>query len=440
VTAAALVLPDGLTVDMLAAAALVEAGPVDPELAPCAACGDPPIAHDNQHTYHPDPIWRLALQAQAAADRTVMDDIVAQLNTEHIPSGKTGPSPSDAGACRRALWYRDRPPADYTPRQIDERRAAIGTLIHAAGAHARSMRYPWRRYEMTVAIPGLDRGGRIDEYDPVFGEVVDWKTAGQAKWEIVGDDGPTPDMWAQPRIYAYALDMAGYPVRRIRIITINRDIGAEESFAEDHDPAKGLAALDALTEAATMIEAGVVPPRDGYGTRDWRCKWCPAMEHCWNVDRAAELGRSPESLTVLGERPDDPSIAWAGREAITLAGERLALEKREERAKGLLQGIRPGVYGADGDQPVEVFLDWHTSYGYKAAYERLAGLYELPDEVRPPLAEVDEVPKKTTRKTAAKRVRAAKRAAARKPRGKALPAADAAGAQLAAQVAEETMQ
>lgn len=434
---AALELPAGLTVDMLAAAALVEAGPVDPLLAPCAACGEPPLVHDDAHTYHADAVWALALAAQDAADRPVMDDIVARLDAEHVPSGKTGPSPSDAGACRRALWYRDRPPADYTPRQIDERRAALGNLIHQAGAHARAVLYPWRCYEMVVAVPGLDRGGRVDEYDPVLGEVIDWKSAGQAKWQIIGDDGPTDDQWSQGRIYGYALDMAGYPVRRIRIIQINRDTGAEESFAEDYDPAAGLAALDALTEAATMIEAGVVPPRDGYGPRDWRCKWCPAMDHCWSTVRAAEVGRSPESLTILGEQPEDPSIAWAGRTVLTLSADRLAREKAEKRAKSLLQGIKPGTYGQDSDQPVEVYLDWSTSYAYKAAYEQLRALYELPDDLRPPLAEVGEVEKKSSSTTAVRRPRAAKRAAARKPRGKALPAAEAAGAQLAAEIGEE---
>lgn len=422
-----LVLPEGMTAEMMAAAALLDAGPVDPELVPCVVCGEPPLVHGDDHGHELPPVYALALAAAAADGRQVMDDIVAQLDTEHVPSGRKGPSASDAGKCRRFLWYRDRPPADYVPRVIDSRRAALGTILHKAAAEARAKRYPWRRYELTVAVPGLDRVCRVDEYDGVLGRVGDLKSAGQAKWQIVGADGPTDDQWRQVRINAYALDMAGYPVRELEIMQVNRDTGAEEHFREEYDPGKALAALDDLIEAATMVEVGVVPPRDGLGPSDWRCQWCPALDHCWQTARAAELGRSPESLVALGEVPDDPSIAWAARESLRLRDLRLALEKREALAKALLQGVKTGAYDQDApDGGVELYEDWTTSYSYKEAYELLRDLYELPDDVRPPLEEVGDVPKKHSKKTAVRRPRAAARAADRRRPKKALPAAEAA--------------
>ncbi|MFI7608837.1 hypothetical protein ACIBTV_27505 [Micromonospora sp. NPDC049366] len=429
-------LPEGITPDMMAAAALLDAGPVDPDLIPCGRCGEPPLVHDADHPHETPPAYALALAAAAADGREVMADLVEHLDAEHVPSGKKGPSASDAGKCRRALWYRDRPPADYVPRTIDSRRAALGTILHKANAEVRAVRYPWRRYELRVAVPGLDRDCLVDEYDPVLGRVGDLKSAGEAKWAIVGDDGPTADQWAQLRINAYALDFAGYPVRELELIQVNRDTGAEEHFREDYDPAAGLAALDDLIEAATMVEAGVVPPRDGYGPRDWRCQWCPAMDHCWQTARAAELKRSPESLIALGETPDDPSIAWAGREVLTLSKARLELEKREARAKALLQGITPGQYDKDApDGGVEIVDKWSTSYGYKEAYETIRDLYELPDDVRPPLDQVGDVPKKRSKSTGVTKPRAATRAAdRRRPKPKALPAADAAAAAVAAQL------
>lgn len=433
-------LPAGITAEIMEAAALLDAGPIDPELVPCATCGEPPLVHGDDHAHQPAPVYALALAAAAAEDRQVMADVVDHLDAAHVPSGRKGPSPSDAGKCRRQLWYRDRPPADYTPREIDSRRAALGTITHDAATAARSARYPWRLYKLRVAIPGLDREGELDEYDPVLARVIDWKTAGEAKWAIVGDDGPTGDQWDQGDLYGYALDFLGYPVKDIAIVEINRDTGEEETFVRPYDPARSLAALDRLTEAATMIEAGVLPPRDGYGPRDWRCKWCPAMDHCWNTGRAKELGRSPVSLTLLGEVPDDPSIAWAGREVLKLSAERLALEKREAIAKDLVQGIEPKTYDEGApDGGVEVYEKWSTSYDYKGAYEALRDFYELPDDVRPPLEEVGEVKRRRSKSTAVKKPRAA-RAAARQPRKKKTTAADQAAATVAARLDTEGAQ
>ena len=438
---AALALPAGLDPVVMEAAALIEQGPIDPEMVPCVDCTVPLALHsasESGHWHDSPPAYRLALAAAAAADRPVMDDIVEHLAAGYMPSGEFGPRVSDAGACPRQVWYRERPPAGYVPRtDIDRRRAALGAVIHRAAEAARSVRYPWRRYEMPVAVPGLDKPGRVDEYDPVLGLVIDDMTAGRVKWDMVGDDGPA-EKWAQVRIYGYALEQAGWPVRTLRVIAINRDTGDEEPFDEDYDPELGLAALDELIAAATMIEAGVVPPRGGYGPKDWRCQWCPALEHCWQTGRAAELGRSPESLIALGEHPEDPSIAWVGREVLALSKARLELEKREKRAKALLQGIKPDIYGKDSEQPVEVFNDWNTSYGYKAAYEQAAALVDvlaslLPPDQRPDLAELT-VGKKTAKTTAVRRPRA-QRAASRRPRKPAeLPAAEAAGERLAAQI------
>jgi hypothetical protein len=434
---AALGLPPGIDETTMAAATLLDKGPIDPEMIPCAVCAEPPLVHGDGHEHQVPATYALAMAAAAAADRQVMDDIVEHLGSGYRPSGAFGPRVSDAGGCARAIWYRERPPAGYVPRtDIDQRRAALGKLIHLAADDARSARYPWRRYKLRVPIPGLDKPGEVDEYDPVLGLVVDDKTAGEYKWSVIGESGPTLEHWAQIRIYGYALDAIGWPVRTLRIIAINRDTGEEEHFDEDYDPADGLAALDELIAAATMIEAGAVPPRGGYGPKDWRCQWCPAMLHCWNVDLAARLERSPESVTILGEHPEDPSVAWAGREVLELSAQRLALEQREGRAKALLQGIRPDVYGKGSDQPVEVYTAPHTSYGYKDAYEQAASLVELlaallPEDKRPDLTGL-AVRKNRTYSTSVRRPKD-DRAATRKPRKKKLiPAADAAGARLEA--------
>lgn len=434
----------------LEAAALIEKG-LDRVNAKCARCGVVSFAHEAEydqdaggHEHELSAAWLLAEHALAAADTEVMDDIVAEVEAEHTPSGKTGPSPSDAGACRRQLWYRDHGHtlAGYEPNTtIDRRRAALGNVVHDAGRIARAKRYPWRMFEMPVIVPGLNRGGRIDEYDPVLGEVTDDKTAGRAKWQMFGDEGPTDAAWEQVAIYGYALLMASetgmaeesLPVRSLRIIAINRDTGAEEHFHRDFDPAFALAALDKLLDTAMIIESGIKPPRDGFGPKHWMCEWCPALAHCWNVKAAASAGRSPESYTLLGPRPDDPSIVWAGREAMQASAERLKWEKREDRAKRLLQGLRPRVYGADReDGGIEIADSWSTSYGYKEAYEKLLAFYGLPEDQRPALDALPPVPvKKSKSQKAKKPAREATRKGGRK---KTLTAGETAAAATAAAV------
>jgi CRISPR/Cas system-associated exonuclease Cas4 (RecB family) len=354
-----------------------------------------------------DPAGReLAIAALAAMDRHVMDDIVEHLDAEHVPSGKAGPRVSDYGACRRSVWYRESPPDGFVadPKQYD-RQAAIGTLVHEAAAKARAASAPWRWYETEIQAPGLDRPGRLDEYDPVLGEVSDTKTAGVRRWDQVGDDGPDESAWGQVSIYAYALDERGHAVRTVRIMMVNRDSGAEEHFRRDYDPADGRKALDDLIELATMLELGVIPPRDGTGpATDWRCRSCFARSHCWNIPAATEAERSPESFTVLGAEPDDTAIEWAARRYLEAKAEADVAKAAADVAKELLQGVEPGTYG-----DVVVKANRRSMPEYKDSFTRAVQLYALSEVHRPPVAEVAEPVKRVDRWTSVSRVRAAKR-------------------------------
>jgi CRISPR/Cas system-associated exonuclease Cas4 (RecB family) len=325
---------------------------------------------------------------------------------------------SDYGSCPRQVWYREKPPADYTdPAPVDTRRATLGKIVHAAAQIARERLYPWRLYEYEIAIPGLDKPGRIDEYDPVLGEVTDGKTAGEHKWTVYGDGGPPVEAWGQVLIYAYALDMAGYPVRTVRVIAINRDTGSEEHFRAGYDPAEAIAALDELLELATQLDLGVVPPRAGTGPGRFPCSWCPARLHCWQVDAAQAAGRSPESYTLLGAEPDDPTVGWAAAQVYAATKANTAAKNAKDEVSALLEGIPAGTYGewTIGPRSREV-------PDYKGSYERLLGLYPLPDEHRPPIEHVEAPLKRTDRWVGVKRERAATRET--KPRARAKKAAE----------------
>lgn len=408
---------EGVDALSLQAAVLAEPGSIDMGSIPCEVCAVPDALHpipvyvlaDPGHEHQVPPAYALALAALAAESRDYLDDVADALEHAYVPSGSLAPRPSDAGACRREVWYRVSPPAGYVPRtDIDRKRAALGSIIHAAGEKYRPAVYPWRRFEMKVTVPGLDRTGYVDEYDPVTGTVFDTKSAGRAKWLILAD-GPVDAMWEQLRIYAWTLYLMGYPVRRLCIVAINRDTGEEEKHWDEFDPELAVAALDKLTTLATVIEAGVIPDRDGLGPRDWRCGWCPAMRHCWNMDEAEKLGRGPVSLTMLGPTPEEPAIVWAGREFLRVSKDRRDLDAREKFLKDLLQGLPVRTYGADReDGGIEITDSHHTSVGYKEAYEHLLELWELPESDRPHVTALPgpQVTKTTTQ--TAKKPRVAK--------------------------------
>lgn len=112
-------------------------------------------------------------------------------------AGEWGVSPSDTSTCRALIGFRERGwgtdpdhvvlsrdmEADEFPegsvfyrRDIEDKRAAkMGSLIHDGVMRVRRALYPWRVFEIPLAVDGLDRRGRFDEYDPVMGVVNDCK-------------------------------------------------------------------------------------------------------------------------------------------------------------------------------------------------------------------------------------------------------------------------
>jgi len=383
--------PAPMAVDplILEAGALAEAGAIDLGAIPCAigGCGVPEALHADElgHPHLIPPAYALALAALEAEGRGWMDVVADGLAAEYRPSGSKSPRPSDAGACERSVWYRTRPPAGYVPRtDIDRKKAALGSIIHKAGETYRPVAFPWRRFEMAIRVPGLDGTYKIDEYDPITGTVYDTKSAGDAKWLILAD-GPVDDMWEQLRTYAWALYRAGYPVRRLCIVIVNRENGRDEQHWEDFDPDVCMAAVGKLVALGTALDAGVIPDRAGRGPRDWRCQWCEAMRHCWNVDEADRLGRGPVSLTLLGAEPGEAAIVWAAREFLKASKTANEAKARADFLKDLLQGLPTGPYGADReDGGVEITNHTSTSVDYKGAYEYLLELWDLPEDQRPP--------------------------------------------------------
>lgn len=381
----------------------------------------------------------MAIAALWAADRGAAADIAEYDRRERRKAaeknprgeGEWGVGPSDYLGCRRAIMYRERPPEDLVRLPEDKRAANMGTVIHAEVLRRRQALYPWRMYGdlpgMGIDIPGLDRQGHFDEYDPVMARVFDLKTKGSYAWEKIGEDGPGDSEWGQAMVYAYVLTLLGYPVKDVCIVALERAGGRDEVFTRPYSEEEALAALEWLISVNTALDAGVELPRDRSGpSTDKLCARCPFRITCWNMERAEELGRSPESLTILGEDPTDEQIEAAASHALVAAAQRLEAEKMaeaardavdgmlrkrsaaqvEDEAMALLQGLPEGTYG-------EVYVYEKKTTGrenHKAHAAMLLDYYDLPEDERPVKDTVLTAPRyRDTYKTSVKPMRKAAR-------------------------------
>lgn len=355
---------------------IAEGLPIGPRMYPCV-CRAGKHAHSGAaHTgghkptgckrYRLDGAWDLAyraLEAQATklghsirdADRLERDK---HYKVNPRKDGEWSIGASDTSTCPRKIQYRNLPPDDLERAPEDQREARMGTIIHDEVTRRMKALYPWREFGGRILIPGLDRESEFDSYDPVTAELEDYKTAGDWRWDVLGDFGPEESTWGQVMLYAYALVASGRPVRTVKLSYIKRCNGHDETFVRPYDEQAAKAWLDVLLGYATRLDliwhaiqerrdhASLDLPKTGTGpSSDEMCRRCFARLHCWNIVRAEELGRSPESLTILGEEPEDESVAWAVSEKVEAAAARLAAQKAEDATKVLLDGVEPGRYG-----------------------------------------------------------------------------------------------
>jgi hypothetical protein len=364
--------------------------PADPELAVTCHCGAPRSAHaGRKHLGHcrehavvlsVDPVpdgstsvgvrilpcpdgcrrfWpargeRLRLRALAAFEEDLMVPIAeadkarprSRKTEEARAAGQFGVGPSDIGSCRKRIEYRERPPEDFEPIDVDHASAYEGTLLHDGITRARRMRYPWRRFGVVIHVPGLDRPGEGDEVDPILGVVVDYKTAGSWKWDNVGDYGPPESEWDQVFTYGLGLENDGQPVEWCELHYYNREhFRNPERFRRPYSRARALAAVQRLHAILDDLEAGRELPRDesGPSTSSICRNWCEAVLHCWNVKEAELNRRSPESWMHVH---NDADVEEAIRRYLQAHDTLVSPGNDEkERQKVLLDGIEYGRYG-----------------------------------------------------------------------------------------------
>lgn len=271
-----------------------DVGTIGPRLDPCV-CGAPRHEHRGRtrqgghangcRRYRLDPAYPLAWAAHLADSRSLYRDALDYDNLQRAgrpprAEGEWSLGPSDVTTCPRAIWYRNLPPDDLVTNPTDKHAAVIGGIIHDGYQRAQQELYPWRLFERYVEVPGLDREGRYDSFDPITGVLTDIKTAGDWVWDHLAADGPDEDVWEQPQLYGLALTRLGYTVRTVRLVYVERKSGYDEPYERPYDEQAALAALDRLVGYATALDNGEVLPRSRSGpSTDPICRrYCFAPE------------------------------------------------------------------------------------------------------------------------------------------------------------------
>lgn len=334
--------------------------------------------------YRHDQAAYFAARANLAARSTLNLDL-REYERMMRPQKAPGPEEisvrvSDVGECRKAIEYRNRPPEGFKRDPEDKRAAYIGTLIHDSTLARRRKLYPWRMYGdlkgMQLFLPGLDRPGRYDEFDPITGDLYDLKTAGTWRWNLVQDEGADEHWWEQLLLYGLALTLAGYTVTRLCIVVIERAGGKDEVFSKPFDIDEAYKVLNRLTTLSTAIELGIPQPRDRSGpTTDGICRNCFARSHCWQIPQATAAGRSPESWIKLGPTPEEKAVAAVVEEHVDAKAVQNQAKKIVEETKVLLDGVEPGIYG-----DFEGYPGGRTDTDWEEGYHQLLEILQKPQE------------------------------------------------------------
>lgn len=361
--------------------------------------------------YRRDVADRLATRALTNARTHPLHDVGKALDRAYprprVDKEGWGVGPSDAGNCRKRIQLRERPPADLIPDEADHTAADLGSMFHDAILRARAVLYPWRLYEFPVDVPGLDRRGRIDQYDPVLAKVTDLKTNSPYSWEALGLNGPYPEHWDQVLIYGLALRAAGRPVEYVELEYINRGTGDTEPFVRRYDQLTAENALNRLIAINVALDMGQELPRDRSGPTgkhpDIICSsYCETRSYCWGIPAATAAGRSPESYTILGVAPNIEEITWAAENVWGWKENFDEADREYNNARKLLRGIPDGEYG---DYVVKTrsrkMPDWK---GYGMAVKRAIADGATADEI-----DMINVPIRIDSWVEVKPVRAAKR-------------------------------
>lgn len=276
-------------------------------------------------------------------DQAVARAFVAESASRHRDPHHLGLS--SLGGCTRAAAHRiaqTEPSNEVAP---DESRAAnLGTWQHNGllPRIADEIDNADHELEVTLRAAGLRIKGHVDLPTPEV--VVDLKTVGEYRLQLVRRNGAIPAHVIQVAAYGVALLQAGIPVRWLVLIYLDRANGDHEIVTIPFTNRLAMMVIDRVTALSQHAQNPDEAPRVDVGSSrmygpgfGFVCNECPWLKRCWGQD--AEPGRRQ---TRQYERPDVEALLL---EYDTARAAESSAKRRKEELAGLLEGARHGEYG-----------------------------------------------------------------------------------------------
>lgn len=252
-------------------------------------------------------------------------------------------SMSGLGGCTRAAAYSiaGTAPTDVAPPE-DARQAMLGTWIHehllpgmasAAGPDA-VVEEPVKLKAAGLIIPGT--------LDLALPEVVkDLKSVKEWRLHGVRRRGTYSEHRVQVMGYALARYQAGYPVKWVVWLYIDRATGEIHVEVEPFTNAAALAVIERVEQIRYNAEDPDRAPREGRGPGlSFACDRCPWLRRCWGDDAVPGETGAQRSMAATIEGIAEALELYA--RAAEVSG---PAEKDKEFAKLVVSGVRDGKYG-----------------------------------------------------------------------------------------------
>lgn len=248
-------------------------------------------------------------------DKQVLIDALIAADNGRARSQQKAVGVSSLGDCRAKVWHmvNGTEPTNTTKRLP----AIMGTAIHSAIETA--LAGSGFLLEHRVELPGLPPA-TIDCFDPVNGEVIDWKTvklsgvpyflSKQKRWQV--------------QVYGYLMQQSGFDVRTVTLVGIPRDGDESDVFvhSEPFDEAVALEALAWLRDVES--EPFPIPEREGL--------FCEQYCQFWGA-----CGGRPKDL--VGDPIVDETVVTAVNDYLAISEQLKDLDARKDAIKDVLAGV-----------------------------------------------------------------------------------------------------
>jgi hypothetical protein len=281
-------------------------------------------------------------------------ELLLKADWERPRSQQKGLGVSDLGGCRRQAGFKlaGQPPE----KPSGSVQAVIGTAVHDKVDEALvAMRDAGLIPANSVINEEVRFGGLLGHPDLyVDGVLRDTKTVGYdaqlASYQLNGP--PKRHLW-QAMTYAAALIVSDRPVHIVQLDYLVRDSGNswlwEGPF--DYDQVR-----DAMQWLNSVRETPLEMLARDFAPDSAQCSHCPFFNACWS---GHVLDRDERSVLLV---EDGDAVKWARKLEDARAAKKWATEE-EQRAKGVLDGLRPNTEGK-GEVALEGFgkvLRWTVS-------------------------------------------------------------------------------